>query len=382
MGTVPVGNTHDPRPTGKLFAARWKHEHLRLILLSAILSFAMTILFLLLLHGASAMSVTVVDGGTTTVIKTKSSDVRSLLSEHNITVGPHDQISQPLDAELQEGSTIAIDRAAKVVLQADGKKEIKYTTADSVQEVLHASNLSLSADDRVTPDKSAPVTEGMTIQVLRVDKEVVETSHPVTFAIVEKQDPTLPEGSKKVIQTGKEGTLVTKTERVYVDGRLVSDQLVSKTITQPSVQKIVAVGTKKKEPEVTTLSYDASANGTVQLNGKSVKVKQVLKNVKLTAYTAGPESTGKDVGDEGYGITASGTKVSEGRTIAVDPDVIPLGWWVYIDGIGFRRAEDTGSAINGKKIDVYFDSESHARKFGSKKGYTVYVIGPVKPSAD
>jgi 3D (Asp-Asp-Asp) domain-containing protein len=56
-----------------------------------------------------------------------------------------------------------------------------------------------------------------------------------------------------------------------------------------------------------------------------------------------------------------------------------MGWWVYIDGVGFRRAEDKGSAVKGKKIDVYFDSESHAHKFGTKKGYTVYVIGPKKP---
>ncbi|MNI67931.1 Cell wall-binding protein YocH precursor [compost metagenome] len=79
--------------------------------------------------------------------------------------------------------------------------------------------------------------------------------------------------------------------------------------------------------------------------------------------------------------TASGTRVTEGRTIAVDPDVIPIGWWVYIEGLGFRRAEDTGGAIKGNKIDVYYDSLSHALNFG-RKTRTVYVIGPVKPELD
>ena len=39
----------------------------------------------------------------------------------------------------------------------------------------------------------------------------------------------------------------------------------------------------------------------------------------------------------------------EGRTIAVDPDVIPLGWWVYIEGIGFRRAEDTEARLTAER---------------------------------
>lgn len=59
--------------------------------------------------------------------------------------------------------------------------------------------------------------------------------------------------------------------------------------------------------------------------------------------------------------------------------MIPIGWWVYIEGLGFRRAEDTGGAIKGNKIDVYYDSVKHALNFGRKKGKTVYVIGPVKP---
>ncbi|MBB6733396.1 DUF348 domain-containing protein [Cohnella sp. CBP 2801] len=383
MGVVPLGDTHDPRPTGKLFATRWKHEHLRLILLCAILSFALTIFFLMLMRSASAHSVTVVDGGASTVIQTRSSDVQSLLKEQNIALGPYDKLDQPLDAELGEGSTVEIRRAASVTLLADWKTETKYTTGETVKDALASLGVSVGPDDRIFPDPDTKVYDGMKIRVIRVTKRVLEAKYPVQFAVVEKKDGTLQEGSKKVVQTGKQGTVVKQFEKVYEDGKLVSDKMISKTVAQPAVQKVVAVGTKKK-PAVVALSYKpvtSSAAKTLKLNGRTIKVKNVISNVTLTAYTAGPASTGKDVGDPGYGVTASGTEVSEGRTISVDPDVIPIGWWVYIEGIGFRRAEDTGSAIKGKKIDVYFESEKYAYKFGKKRGYTVYVIGPVKPSA-
>ncbi|GIM45090.1 hypothetical protein DNHGIG_06390 [Collibacillus ludicampi] len=98
----------------------------------------------------------------------------------------------------------------------------------------------------------------------------------------------------------------------------------------------------------------------------------------LTAYTAGPESTGKRPGDPGYGITASGTTVMDGRTIAVDPEQIPLGSKVYIEGIGFRVAEDTGGAIKGNRIDVYMSNLNDAIQFGVKKGVKVYVLSTPK----
>jgi 3D (Asp-Asp-Asp) domain-containing protein len=73
--------------------------------------------------------------------------------------------------------------------------------------------------------------------------------------------------------------------------------------------------------------------------------------------------------------------VTEGRTIAVDPKVIPIGWWVYIEGIGLRRAEDIGSGVKGNKIDVYFDNLDYAKRFGLKRGYKVYIIGKDKPAS-
>ena len=73
------------------------------------------------------------------------------------------------------------------------------------------------------------------------------------------------------------------------------------------------------------------------------------------------------------GITATGTKAAEGRTIAVDPKVIPLGSKVKINGHEYI-AEDTGGGIKGNKLDIFFDSHREALNFGVR-WYDVYVVG-------
>lgn len=94
-----------------------------------------------------------------------------------------------------------------------------------------------------------------------------------------------------------------------------------------------------------------------------------LKNMgtyKITAYCSCSSCCGKS-----DGITASGTKAKEGRTIAADTSVLPFGTKVVIDGRTYT-VEDRGGAINGKRIDVYFSSHKEALKWGVKylKVYT------------
>lgn len=62
------------------------------------------------------------------------------------------------------------------------------------------------------------------------------------------------------------------------------------------------------------------------------------------------------------GITATGTLAAEGRTVAVDPDVIPLGSEVMINGVIYI-AEDTG--VTGKSIDLFVDSHAQAVAMGT-----------------
>lgn len=68
-------------------------------------------------------------------------------------------------------------------------------------------------------------------------------------------------------------------------------------------------------------------------------------------------------GEWADGITYTGVKAQQGVTIAVDPDVIPLGAWVEIYGTQFH-AEDIGGAIQGNRIDIYFDNHEDAEEFG------------------
>ena len=168
-----------------------------------------------------------------------------------------------------------------------------------------------------------------------------------------------------------------KKEKTFEDGVLVAEAVVGEEVQTESINKVVSVGTKNP---VVVLSASSPSVDEVSKNGVTFGYKQILKNVKLTAYSADVHLQVNPKELRAYGKTYTGTTVTEGRTIAVDPKVIPLGWWVYIEGIGFRRAEDIGSGVKGQMIDVYFEDHGYANKFGTKQGYTVYVVGPKKPS--
>ena len=69
--------------------------------------------------------------------------------------------------------------------------------------------------------------------------------------------------------------------------------------------------------------------------------------------------------------TATGTTPTAGRTIAVDPTVIPYGSEVILNGHTYI-AEDCGGAIKGNKIDMFFDTHEEALQWGVK-----YIEGVV-----
>lgn len=88
---------------------------------------------------------------------------------------------------------------------------------------------------------------------------------------------------------------------------------------------------------------------------------------EVTAYTAGPESTGKTEDHPAYGITASGAEVKENHTLAC-PKNLAFGTRVYIPYFNnVFTCEDRGAAITDGKLDVYMSNLSDALEFGRRK---------------
>ncbi len=89
--------------------------------------------------------------------------------------------------------------------------------------------------------------------------------------------------------------------------------------------------------------------------------------INASAYTAAADECGKS-----DGITASGLKVAENRTLACPPS-FPFGTKIAIEGMGTYRCEDRGGAIKVNKIDIYMQTKSEAFAFG-RRHLTAEVI--------
>lgn len=95
-----------------------------------------------------------------------------------------------------------------------------------------------------------------------------------------------------------------------------------------------------------------------------------LGEYKITHYCSCPsccnewgENRPTDENGNEIVVTASGAIAEAGTTIAVDPDVIPLGTKVIINGQEYI-AQDVGGAIQGNRIDIYCNSHDEAIQRG------------------
>ncbi len=85
------------------------------------------------------------------------------------------------------------------------------------------------------------------------------------------------------------------------------------------------------------------------------------------------------------GFTASGRPAMQGRTAAADASLWDIGSCIDVPGVGHRVIEDTGSAMIGRRLDIYFDSHEEALRFGVRLlpvgGCDAQTVALAPPSA-
>ncbi|KHF28343.1 Cell wall-binding protein YocH precursor [Anoxybacillus sp. BCO1] len=133
---------------------------------------------------------------------------------------------------------------------------------------------------------------------------------------------------------------------------------------------------RKNEKQVTQLSSQQTTNESLTLEEAFDWSQYPSVTVVATGYTAGVESTGKTPDHPSYGITYSGVRVKRDlySTIAADLNIFPIGTILFIPGYGYGVVADTGSAIKGHKIDLYYETVDDVYKHWGKKKVNVYVV--------
>ncbi|RNF38325.1 G5 and 3D domain-containing protein [Planococcus salinus] len=312
-----------------------------------------------------------VDGEATSAWTTDNT-VAGVLKKADIEITEHDKVTPALEEEIDPATPIAVEKAYEVTI-LDGVEEKKvWSTSTTVADFLKHHNITLGELDRVEQKMDETVLPGSKVKVVRVEKVTDVVEGAVKFAAETKKDDKLLKGQKKVVQKGENGLVKKTYEVVKENGKEVKRNLTSEKVVKQPKKQVTAVGTKTVVASVSRGKSTTSSTTEAAPKKKAAPVQAAAATsepsggrefyVSATAYTA--SCTGCS------GITATGInlKANPGlKVIAVDPNVIPLGSKVWVEGYGHAIAGDTGGAIKGNKIDLFVPNRSDALAFGRKQ---------------
>lgn len=278
---------------------------------------------------------------------TYGSTVKDALKSGNIKIYKKDKIKPSLNSKINKKDIVTITRAVSVTLKVDNK-ELKISSPEkNVSLLLKAEGISLYPKDKIEPSLNSELKEGMKIVIKRVTNKAIKATNAINFNTVYKYNSSLPNTNKAVLQEGISGEKLITTNIVYEDGIEVSRNVLSESVTKAPRDKIIVLGSYPSMP--------------VSRGGDPIPYSKVIK-VRATAYYA-TSGIGKT-------YTASGRKAVRDpngySTIAVDPRVIPLGTKVFVEGYGYAIASETGTAIIGNTIDVFYNTYGEACQWAVK----------------
>ncbi len=298
-----------------------------------------------------------VDGKEQTLVTYKGT-VRDVLNEQGINVEEKDSVEPALDEKVYENETITLKTAVPITIVC-GDKEVQVDTSkNTVKDVLESESDILNSNgiefceglDEISPELDSEVKEDLTVNIVNVEKREEKEMETIAYETVVEKDSDLMSGSKEIKTKGNNGQKEVTYDVVYKDG-VETDRKIksSKTISEPTTEVVV------------------QGTGTILTASRGEGSAKKSLTCSATAYS-------------GHSKTSSGRTPSRSEggmsTIAVDPTVIPIGSKVYVEGYGYAVAADTGGAIKGNKIDVYFNSSSECSSWGRRKVQVKIIAYP------
>lgn len=289
------------------------------------------------------------------IFVTYKGTVNDVLKDQGIELNSKDKVQPSLESKVSENEKINIKKAVPVKVVIAGQ-ELELETAENTigdmlvaeTDTLKEKGIDYKEEDIVTPATETPIANNMDINVVQVQIEELVEAQSIPYGTVSTVDYSKDFSEQKVTREGVNGEKEVTYKIVKHDGKVVKKEEVSQKPIKAAQDQLVVKG----------------GSAVLASRGGNIVGKKKLY-MQSTAYY-------------GHGITATGRKPvynpSGLSTIAVDPRVIPLGSKVYVEGYGYAIASDTGGAIKGNIIDVYFNSGSQCQSWGRKYGVVVMLI--------
>lgn len=368
---------------------------------------------LLLSQTAFAQNTYVITDGERIVIHTSSAtDPAAVLDEAGLTLGSDDTYTTQGGDGVSE---ITVRRNLTVKIDNCGNELIVEASAGTVKALLEQLNIVPDENSTVSVALDVPLYDGMEITVTRTVHTTETYTKAVPYETTYYEDGTFPLGTQVVVSEGRNGEMICTADVTYRNGTEINRNVTKQILSRQATPRIIAIGTadplselnmsqfttsdsessytETYIPEETTPEVDEepaeepSVEDSKPAEEEQIEYPIIGENTITTAsgevltytHTMTVEATAYTKTDEGCdNWTATGTLARYGA-IAVDPSVIPYGTRMYIvswDGsvvYGYATAEDCGGAINGNRVDLYYDTYEECIQFG-RRDCTIYFL--------
>jgi uncharacterized protein YabE (DUF348 family) len=309
-----------------------------------------------------SVPVVLVDGGIAVTLYTARSTVGDALLAQGVVLYPGDQVSPGLGNRVVPGMYVYIQRSTPVTILVDGTTLHTRSRRTTVGAVLAQEGLSLMGRDYTIPPADAHITEGMVIQVERVQEALKIEQETMPYETDWVATPDMPIDTQRIVQQGSDGVTKRRYRLTYENGQEVANVLEDQWLESIPSTKIVAYGTHISVQRLDT------PDGPIEY----------WRHFRVLATSYSAATSGKPKDHPRYGLTRSGLKAGYG-VIAVDPKVIPFNSQVYVPGYGKAIAGDTGPGVLGRHIDLGFDDDQPLPHW--YRWVDVYLLTPTPPDA-